>query len=225
MNWKLPNQLTIGRIVLAAMFFVLLGMYEPARWWSNWLMNAAFVIYLVAGITDILDGYLARKWNLTSAFGRITDPFVDKVLVVGAFAMLAGSNFVMQASAADVERGLPRWITGNMATGVQAWMVVVIMAREFIVSAVRGYSESQGIKFPATPAGKIKMFVQSFAICAVLYQLANAPSAAWAIYLKVGSVWLSVIITVLSGLAYVGKARHLLSSDHVEIRSKDDTKQ
>jgi CDP-diacylglycerol--glycerol-3-phosphate 3-phosphatidyltransferase len=225
MNWKLPNQLTIGRIVLAALFFVLLGLYDPSRGWSSWLMNAAFVIYLVAGITDILDGYLARKWNLTSAFGRITDPFVDKVLVVGAFAMLAGSNFVMQPSSSDLERSLPLWITGNMASGVQAWMVVVIMAREFIVSAVRGYSESQGIKFPATPAGKIKMFVQSFAICAILYQLANAPAAPWAMYVKLGSVWLSVIVTVLSGLAYVGKARHLLSSDHVEVRPKDETKQ
>ncbi len=222
MNWKLPNQLTIARIILAALFFVLLGCYDPASPWSSLLMNLSFAIYLIAGVTDILDGYLARKWNLTSAFGRITDPFVDKVLVVGAFAMLTGSNFVMQDSAASLERALPHWITGNMASAVQAWMVVVVMAREFIVSAVRGYSESQGIKFPATSAGKVKMFVQSFAICAALFQLANLHSAAWAIYLKISMMWLSVVVTVLSGLAYVGKARHLLSSDHIEVKSKDD---
>lgn len=225
MNWKLPNQLTIGRIILAALFFVLLGCYDPAGPWSPLLLNLAFVIYLVAGVTDILDGYLARKWNLTSAFGRITDPFVDKVLVVGAFAMLAGSNFVLPGSASALERGLPHWITGSMASAVQAWMVVVVMAREFIVSAVRGYSESQGIKFPATSAGKVKMFVQSFAICTALFQIANVPGAPWAIYAKICMMWLSVVVTVLSGLAYVGKARHLLSSDHVEIKSKDESKQ
>ena len=81
-----------------------------------------------------------------------------------------------------------------------------------MVSAVRGYSESQGVKFPATPAGKIKMFIQSFAICAVLFQLANLPAVQWAIYVKVISVWLAVIVTVLSGLAYLGKARRLLVS-------------
>jgi phosphatidylglycerophosphate synthase len=212
MNWKLPNQLTVGRIVLAGVFFVLLGLYEPGRSYSAPLLNTAFVIYLIAGITDVLDGYLARKMNLTSAFGRITDPFVDKVLVVGAFAMLAGSNFMLPRGS-EFERNLPHWMTGNMASAVQAWMVVVILAREFIVSAVRGYSESQGMKFPATPAGKIKMFVQSVAICTVLFQLANLPGAAWAIYTKLVLVWLSVVVTLTSGLAYIGRARKLLLSD------------
>jgi CDP-diacylglycerol--glycerol-3-phosphate 3-phosphatidyltransferase len=100
-----------------------------------------------------------------------------------------------------------------MASAVQAWMVVVIMAREFIVSAVRGYSESRGIKFPATSAGKIKMFIQSLAICWVLLQLALLPATAWAVHIKVALVWLAMITTVLSGLAYVGKARRLLTSD------------
>ncbi len=89
-------------------------------------------------------------------------------------------------------------------------MVVVILAREFIVSAVRGYSESQGLKFPATPAGKIKMFVQSVAICTVLYQLANVTTPAWAVITKIVVVWLAVIVTVLSGLVYINKAGKLL---------------
>ena len=101
MNWKLPNQLTVGRIALAGVFFVLLGVYRPldagggpvlsSSKEPSWLLNAAFVLYIVAGMTDVLDGYLARKMNVTSAFGRLVDPFVDKVLVVGAFAMLAVS--------------------------------------------------------------------------------------------------------------------------------------
>ncbi|MCE5278485.1 MAG: CDP-alcohol phosphatidyltransferase family protein [Planctomycetaceae bacterium] len=236
MNWKLPNQLTLGRIVLAGVFFVLLGIYEQG--WSPGpaLLRAAFVLYIVAGITDVLDGYLARRMNLTSAFGRIADPFVDKVLVVGAFAMLAGSNYAMRpdlyaaipsSAALDIagvmkvqfssygatafrEADMPRWLHGGMASGVQAWMVVVILAREFIVSAVRGYSESCGVKFPATYAGKIKMLVQSVAICVVLIQLADFRDIAWAFWLKTACIWLAVVVTVISGFAYVGKARKLL---------------
>lgn len=214
MNWKLPNLLTVGRIAVAAVFFVLLGIYETGGQSGRWVLNAAFVTYILAGITDVLDGYFARKWHLTSAFGRIADPFVDKVLVVGAFAMLTGANFVFSNTGTSAfERNLPRWLTGGMASAVQAWMVVAILGREFIVSAVRGYSESQGAKFPATYAGKIKMFVQSVAICTVLYQLANVPAAPWAVYVKLAVVWLAVIVTVLSGLAYIGRARRLLAPD------------
>lgn len=194
---------------------MLLGQYEPNAKTPNGLLNAAFVVYVLAGITDVLDGYLARKMKATSAFGRIVDPFVDKVLVVGAFAMLAGSNFAFPGAAAPsaAEANLPDWVTGRMASAVQAWMVVAILAREFIVSAVRGYSESCGVKFPATYAGKAKMFIQSVAIGAILLQLANVPTTAWAIYAKVAMVWLAVIVTVLSGLVYIGKARKLLVSD------------
>jgi len=210
MNWKLPNQLTVGRIVLAGGFFVLTGLYEPGGG-GRALLNAALVVYLVAALTDVLDGYLARKMNVTSAFGRIADPFVDKLLVVGAFAMFTGSNFIMPPG--DAGHALPRLLTGNMQSGVHAWMTVVIIAREFVVSAVRGYSESCGVKFPATSAGKIKMFVQSLAICVILCQLANFPDVLWAIYVKVILVWLAVVVTVVSGLAYVGKARRLLIAD------------
>ncbi|MCP4376211.1 MAG: hypothetical protein GY794_08575 [bacterium] len=208
MNWKLPNQLTVGRMVLSIVFFVLLGMYQQGTESGRILLNVAFVLYIIAGITDVLDGYLARKWKLTSAFGRILDPVMDKILVVGAFIMLAGPNFTMVPGSLDHQ--LPGWVTGGMASGVQAWMVVLILGREFLVSGVRGYSESQGMKFPATPAGKIKMFVQSFAICTALYQQANVSDAMWAVYMKTICVWLAVIVTLVSGLSYLNKARGLL---------------
>jgi phosphatidylglycerophosphate synthase len=213
MKWNVPNLLTLGRIVLGAGFFVLVGLYDAAEPRSWLLLNIAFCLYIAAGITDVLDGYFARKMNLTSAFGRITDPFVDKVLVGGGFAMLAGANYRMTGSTSAFEQNLRPWMTGGMASGVQAWMVVAILSREFIVSAVRGYSESRGVKFPATPAGKIKMFVQSVAICTILYQLANLPDARWAVITKLVTVWLSVVVTVLSGLAYVGRAAKLLRED------------
>lgn len=215
MNWKLPNQLTIARLVLAVIFFALLAWYNSP---SPTLLNVCFGIYIVAGITDILDGYLARKWNITSAFGRITDPFVDKVLVCGAYALLTGSNFSYAATPGIplFEANWPHWITGHMVSAVQAWMVVAVIAREFIVSGIRGYSESLGTKFPATAWGKAKMFTQSVAICTVLYQQANLTQTPWAIYLKLIVVWLSVIFTFVSGFAYVNRARAVFASDEVK---------
>ena len=210
MKWTIPNQLTVGRIGLAGGLFVLLGLYEYGAAGTQLLLNTAMGVYIVAGITDVLDGWIARRWNLTSAFGRIVDPFVDKVLVVGAFVMLTGSNFAFQPGQKVPDAALAPWLTGHMLSGVQAWMVVAILAREFVVSAVRGYSESQGIKFPANSAGKIKMLVQSVAICMVLFQLANFPDCVFLLYTKVALVWAAMIVTILSGLLYVGKARKLL---------------
>lgn len=210
MTWTLPNQLTVARIGLAGAFFALLGFYEHGSPHTQTLLNVAFVIFVIAGITDVLDGWIARRWNQTSAFGRIVDPFVDKVLVIGTFIMLTGSNFAFPPDSGVADADLHGWLTGGMLSAVQAWMVVVMLAREFIVSAVRGYSESQGIKFPAISAGKIKMLVQSVTIGTILFQLANCPDWVPGVYLKVALVWLAMVVTVLSGLAYVSKARSVL---------------
>ncbi len=218
MNWQLPNQLTVSRLAASVVFFTVLALVELGTPAATWLLMSGFVIYILAGITDVLDGYFARKWNIASAFGRIADPIVDKVIVCGGFVLLAGANFSFAAAGmpgapGELEASLPTWLTGGMATGVQPWMVVVLLAREFVISAIRGYSESQGLKFPATPAGKIKMAVQSVALCTILFQLAMVPSATWAVALKLAMVWLTVIVTVLSALVYVHRARSLFRSD------------
>ncbi len=204
---NLPNQITMGRLLLSGVFFVLLAISDVRPDPDRGLLLGAFILYIAAGLTDVLDGYLARKWKVTSAFGRIADPFVDKVIVCGAFALLAGRNFVYPPG--QIPEGIPPWLHGGMASAVQGWMVVVLVAREFIVSGIRGFSESQGLAFPATPAGKAKMLVQSVAICTILYQLAFVP-ALWGEVLKISLVWLTVLATVVSGLAYVGRARQLL---------------
>ena len=207
MNWSLPNILTASRLPLAAVFFVLLSLY-PNGWGCSpeCLLGAAFVVFAAAGVTDFLDGFLARRLNEESAFGRIADPFVDKVLIVGAFAILAGSNFSLGVLASRFERDLPEWLTGGMASAIQPWMVVVIMGREFIVSAVRSHSESRGVKFPATYAGKVKFILQVIAISAVLLQMMFLPLDDWAVIVKIALVWLAVVVTVASGLIYVGRA-------------------
>ena len=173
-------------------------------------MNVSFVAFIVAGLTDILDGYLADKFDATSAFGRIFDTFVDKVLILGAYVMLTGENYVLNDWSSGFERELPGWLTGGMASGVQTWMVVAVLARELAVSGLRGFSESQGKVFKATIWGKLKMLTQIVAICTVMYQLANLPDAPWAVVVKLAAVWISVIVTVLTGLPYIGRARRLL---------------
>lgn len=215
MKWNIPNQLTVSRVFLAAAFFVLLGAYDPAGPLRSVLTGAGYVIYVLAGITDILDGYLARRLDQESAFGRIVDPIVDKILVVGAFVMLAGPDFTMAASqhVGQFERDLPRWFTGGMTTAIQPWMAVVILAREFVISGIRGYSESLGKKFPAIPAGKLKMLLQCFAVGSILFCLAWTPQIVWTAWVKIIAVWLAVIVTVGSGFIYIHKARGLLRED------------
>ena len=90
--WHLPNQLTIARLILSVIFFVVLafethGTRDVA---GQVLLNIAFVLFVCAVITDFLDGYLARRWSLTSTFGRIADPFADKIVICGGFVMLTG---------------------------------------------------------------------------------------------------------------------------------------
>jgi CDP-diacylglycerol---glycerol-3-phosphate 3-phosphatidyltransferase len=210
MTWNLPNLLTIARIVLSGGFFVLLGLYEPLPGQGSALMGVGFVVFVIAALTDIADGHIARKFDQVTAFGRIVDPFVDKVMVVGAFIMLAGPNFQMSTR---LQNDIPAWFDGSMLTSVQTWMVVVILAREFVVSAIRGYSESQGKGFPAIAAGKIKMLLQSFTIGTILFARAWVPSAAWGAWLQGALVWATVAVTIFSGVIYVHKARGLFFSN------------
>jgi CDP-diacylglycerol--glycerol-3-phosphate 3-phosphatidyltransferase len=217
MDPRLPNRITIARIFIAGAFFALLGLHEPHDQAAvEVLLNVAIGVYVLAGISDVLDGYLARKYNLVSAFGRIADPVTDKVLVVGTFAMLAGANFALEAPVPPqpaFEWDLPGWLTGHMSSAVQAWMVIVVLAREFLVTAIRGYSESRGKVFRATAYGKVKMLLQSLAICVVLFQLANLPGQPWAVVAKIVAVWVAVIVTALTGLAYIGRTLALLEKD------------
>src|SRR5438270_5163948 len=120
-----PNALTGGRLVLAGVFFVMLAWYQYEGRGDPWFLNTAFFIYCVALFTDFLDGYLARRWKVEGAFGRVVDPFVDKVLVLGSFAFFAGKNFIIPDAAAG---GHP-WVVKTI-TGVVPAMVVIILARE-----------------------------------------------------------------------------------------------
>jgi CDP-diacylglycerol---glycerol-3-phosphate 3-phosphatidyltransferase len=199
-----PNLLTTGRLALAAVFFALLGYYQYEGRGSPGLLNVAFIIYLIALVTDFLDGYLARRWKVEGAFGRVVDPFVDKVLVIGSFIFFAGKNFIIPSTAG-------KYVVYTI-TGVSPWMVVVILARELLVTSFRGLGEGSGQNFGAAFSGKVKMVVQSVTILIVLIyvnyfapHLGTGYEPQMRVFRDV-CVWLTVVVTVLSGLAYVRRA-------------------
>src|SRR5215218_4918718 len=119
-----PNALTGSRLLLAAVFFVMLGYYQYEGRGDPRLLNAAFVIYCVALFTDFLDGYLARRWRVEGAFGRVVDPFVDKILVLGSFIFFAGKNFIIPET---VHPGLDQPMVVKTLTGVAPGIVVILL--------------------------------------------------------------------------------------------------
>ena len=204
---SLPNALTMLRLVLAAAFFATLNVYRYPDHNTVWA-NVAIVLFVLAAITDAYDGYFARKWHVESVFGRIMDPFCDKVLVLGAFIYLAGPRFIVRDW---VEEG--SFFT--MATGVYPWMVVVVLARELLVTGFRGEAESMGVSFASNWFGKAKMILQSICIPLVILLAVNFKTggdstlsvvARWICYVV---VYLMVIVTILSGLPYATRLRHI----------------
>jgi CDP-diacylglycerol---glycerol-3-phosphate 3-phosphatidyltransferase len=204
-----PNLLTTGRLLLAGVFFGLLGYYQYHGRGEPWLLNVAFIIYCIALFTDFLDGYLARRWKVEGAFGRVVDPFVDKVLVIGSFIFFAGKNFIIPGATPNPAG---QYVVYTI-TGVVPWMVVVILARELLVTSFRGLGEGAGQNFGAAWSGKVKMVVQSVTILVVLiYVNYFAPQRGlgglepWVRHFRDFCVWVTVAVTVFSGLAYVRRA-------------------
>jgi CDP-diacylglycerol--glycerol-3-phosphate 3-phosphatidyltransferase len=199
---NLPNQITVLRLLLAIIFFVLLGRFD-ARAPQYWTLDVAYILFIVAGLTDILDGYLARKHNQITSLGRVLDPFVDKILVIGAYAFMAGENFINDQ--------------GVKTTGVAIWMVVVILGRELLVTSLRGVSEASGKSFAANVYGKLKMFLQSVTAVWILVAVAHpvqpdtGPFYRFLVSCKPVLIYLTVFATFLSMIPYLWSARGILS--------------
>ena len=195
---NLPNQITIARLGLAIVFFVLLSQYAQ-RTPNPWMLDVAAAIFIVAAVSDILDGYLARKWGQVTSLGKVLDPLVDKVLVCGAFILFVGPGFVDQ--------------DGKNVTEVHSWMVVLIVGRELLVTGLRGFNAANGKVFGASIHGKLKMWMQSIAVPAILLIIAREPTwsmGATAGWIKAILVWLTVAITALSMIQYLVRSRYLL---------------
>src|SRR4051812_8153636 len=137
---NLPNALTTARLGLAVVLFACI---------SYALWNVALAVFVVAAITDWLDGFIARKQGLTSAFGRNFDPLVDKVLIAGAFI------FLMPVPDARLA----------------PWMVTLVVVRELLVTGLRSFFESRATGFGADWFGKLKMVLQCAALVAIFLSL------------------------------------------------------
>jgi CDP-diacylglycerol---glycerol-3-phosphate 3-phosphatidyltransferase len=181
---NLPNTITMIRFVLALVLFGLI--YLDGYWWT------ATILFVVAASTDFLDGYLARKYGQVTILGRILDPFVDKIIICGSFIFLIGQP----------------------ASGVNAWMAIVVVGREMFVSTLRGLLEQQGLDFSANWIGKIKMAAQCGAVTGSLVFLAlpaeRQVDPAFVLSRDL-LLWGVVLLTAYSGAAYVVRASRLLS--------------
>ncbi len=192
-----PNRITALRFLGALGVFAILageGNRDAVQVASDraWIC-AAFFAFVIVALSDVLDGWLARRGNHVTAFGRIADPFVDKVLVMGTMVFLA----VMPWSRP--------WFP--------AWIVVVVLAREFLVTAIRGYVESMGAELPADWFGKVKMFAQCFAIGIVMgihaFEFGPEAQRFWGL-VGTGFVWLTLLTSIGSALAYLARTRRFL---------------
>src|SRR4030095_6456154 len=192
-----PNRITALRFLGAMGLFGIFGWHgmqgaEDVRRDAT-LIVWAFWLFLLTSLSDVLDGWLARRGNHVTAFGRIADPFVDKVLVLGTMVFLA----VMPWSR--------EWFP--------AWIVVVVLAREFLVTALRGYIESQGSQFPADWFGKLKMFAQCLAVGVAVGMFAfDFQGSNFRFWSDVAhaAVWATLLTSVGSCVSYIVKTRRFI---------------
>jgi CDP-diacylglycerol--glycerol-3-phosphate 3-phosphatidyltransferase len=181
---NLPNLITLSRFVLSLVLFAMMSFTD---WWL-----ASATLFVVAASTDFLDGYFARKYGLVTVLGRIMDPFVDKVIVCGAFVFL-----------------IPQ-----PDSGINGWMAIIVIGREMFVTSLRSFLEKQGQDFSASWSGKIKMGLQCIAVTAALLSLSPAirdHSMANAFFVLRNILhWSAIASTIYSGVVYVQRAAQLV---------------
>lgn len=168
MSMNLPNKLTIFRCILIVPFVALL---------LNGYDLAATIIFVIASLTDLLDGKIARKYNLVTNFGKFMDPLADKLLVCSALICL-------------IEMGR-----------LEAWIVCIIIAREFIISGFRLIASDNGIVIAASYWGKFKTTFQMVMVIVLMLNFQNS------IMIIIGNIliWVSLALTVISLVDYVAK--------------------
>jgi CDP-diacylglycerol--glycerol-3-phosphate 3-phosphatidyltransferase len=173
---NIPNALSVARLFfgVATLWLIEIKWYIPA-----------LVLFLIAAITDALDGYVARLLKQETAFGRQLDPLIDKLLIAAVLIFLVA-------------------IPGS---GVAAWMASVIVVRELVIQWLRSMMEGKGVAFGAKMAGKLKTVFQCAAIVAALVALALSPDAAtWVLVSRDLLIWVAVLLTIYSGVEYLAVA-------------------
>ncbi|MFY4773959.1 CDP-diacylglycerol--glycerol-3-phosphate 3-phosphatidyltransferase [Metabacillus sp. RGM 3146] len=182
---NLPNKITISRILLIPVFMVIMladfhwGTIKAAGTVLPVSHLAGAILFIIASVTDWVDGYYARKYNLVTNLGKFLDPLADKLLVSAALIIL-------------VEFGL-----------APAWMVIIIISREFAVTGLRLIVAGEGEVIAANMLGKIKTWTQIIAVAALL--LHNLPFEYLSIPFAQIFLWIAVIFTIVSGWDYFAK--------------------
>ncbi|RKD75318.1 MULTISPECIES: CDP-diacylglycerol--glycerol-3-phosphate 3-phosphatidyltransferase [Sinobaca] len=187
---NLPNKITLARIALIPLF-VFFMLIPP---WFGMIGSGTSsipvshviggVIFIVAAATDWLDGYIARKHQLITSFGKFLDPLADKLLVTAALLALIDLQL------------LP------------SWMAIVILSREFAVTGIRLVAAAEGDVIAASGLGKWKTVFQMAAITVLLFH--NLPFSLIGLPLGMGLMWIAVILTIVSGVDYFMKNRHVM---------------
>ena len=172
---NLPNKLTMFRVILIP-FFVLFMLVDITLY-DKWI---ALAIFIVASLTDLLDGKIARKYNLVTNFGKFMDPLADKLLVCSALICLVA---------------LAR---------IPAWIVIVIIAREFIISGFRLIASDNGVVIAASYWGKFKTTFQMIMICLMIADIAQIS------FLTTVIMWAAVVLTVVSLVDYLVKNKDVM---------------
>src|SRR5499427_3583304 len=200
---NLPNSLTITRIFLVPLLVVvLLTKFEGRQILGVPKEIVGAAIFAIASLTDWADGYVARRRKQITPLGQVIDPLADKLLTSAAFISL-------------VQMGL-----------APAWMVAVIIGREFAVTGLRSLSFSRGVAIPASPLGKIKMIGQVVAILALILSSAgNLPDALW--WIGQAALWLVLVTALVSAVDYFGRFSLFARSDvrhdgRQDVASRDD---
>ena len=181
--YNVPNALTTLRFALAVAVMVLIPL-EIFGW--------ALGLFALAASTDWMDGYWARKYGQVTKLGRIFDPFVDKIIICGAFIALVAVE----------------------SSGVASWMATVVVARELLVTSLRGMIEGAGGDFSAKQLGKWKMVLQCASVIAVLLWLLN-PASSLLFPVSQVLLWSAILLTVYSGYDYTVAAGRVMRIDTV----------
>lgn len=174
---NLPNKLTLLRVAMIPLLVVCL-LVPFGISWQKWI---AMAIFILASLTDLADGKIARKYNLITNFGKFMDPLADKLLVCSALICLI-----------DLQK-------------IPSWIVLIIIAREFIVSGFRLVAADQGVVIAASMWGKVKTTVQMIMI---ILMIADIPQLA---VLTQIAMWLALALTVVSLVDYVAKNRNVIN--------------
>lgn len=176
---NLPNKLTVLRVVLIP-FFVVFMLVNILGAYDKWI---ALAIFIVASLTDLLDGKIARKYNLVTNFGKFMDPLADKMLVCSALICLTALD------------KLPAWIT------------IVIICRDFVISGFRLVAADNGVVIAASYWGKYKTTFQMIMVCLLIADLAPLALVTTIV------TWIAVILTIVSLVDYLVKNRSVLVED------------